>query len=155
MDKLENIAFHRVTADTNLTVFSALSALDKKCVGNEGWSAESFISEVKKDNGIVICCYADNCVAGLICGYFAGDEADITSVAVDENYRRLGIGSRLIQEFEKNLPEYISDIFLEVRESNSPAIGLYEKYGFEKISIRKNFYSNPDENAVVMRKVEI
>lgn len=153
MDKLENTAFHRVTADTNPTVFSALSALDKKCVGNEGWSAESFISEVKKDNGIVICCYADNCVSGLICGYFAGDEADITSVAVDENYRRLGIGSKLIQEFLKNLPEYISDIFLEVRESNSPAIGLYEKYGFEKISIRKNFYSNPDENAVVMRKI--
>lgn len=153
MDKLENIAFHRVTADTNPAVFSALSELDKKCVGNEGWSAESFKSEVEKDNGIVICCYADNCVIGLICGYFAGDEADITSIAVDENYRRLGIGSKLIQEFLKNLPEYISDIFLEVRESNSPAIGLYEKYGFEKISIRKNFYSNPDENAVVMRKI--
>ena len=73
-------------------------------------------------------------------------------MAVDENYRRLGIGSQLIQEFEKNLPEYINDIFLEVRESNSPAIGLYEKYGFKKISIRKNFYSNPDENAVVMIK---
>lgn len=152
MDKLENIAFHRVTADTNLTVFSALSELDKKCVGNEGWSAESFKSEVEKDNGIVICCYADNCVIGLICGYFAGDEADITSIAVDENYRRNGIALLLMAEFEKNLPEYINEIFLEVRESNSPAISLYEKCGFEKLSVRNNFYENPIENAVVMIK---
>ena len=136
MIKNDNIfTIYRVTPDTNPAIFSELSALDKKCVGNEGWSAESFISEVKKDNGIVICCYNNNCVVGLICGYFAGDEADITSVAVDENYRRLGIGSQLIQEFEKNLPEYINDIFLEVRESNSPAIGLYEKYGFKKITL--------------------
>lgn len=147
-----DIAFHKVTTDTNPAVFSALSTLDKACVGAEGWSAESFRLEVEKDNGVVIACYADMCVIGLISGYFAGDEADITSVAVDENYRRNGIAFRLIQEFEKYLPEYISEIFLEVRETNIPAISLYEKCGFEKLSIRKNFYDNPTENAVVMRK---
>lgn len=150
MQKADNIAFHRVTSDTDSAVFSALSVLDKKCVGADGWSAESFKSEVEKDNGIVICCYADCCIVGLICGYFAGDEADITSVAVDENYRRCGIAVQLIMEFEKNLPDYISEIFLEVRESNIPAISLYEKCGFEKLSVRKNFYENPPENAVVM-----
>lgn len=148
----DNIAFHKVTSDTNSAVFSALSALDKKCVGSEGWSVESFISEVKKDNGIVIACYADMCVVGLISGYFAGDEADITSVAVDDDYRRQGIALRLMQEFEKSLPDYISEIFLEVRETNTPAISLYEKCGFEKLSVRKNFYDNPPENAVVMVK---
>jgi ribosomal-protein-alanine N-acetyltransferase len=51
------------------------------------------------------------------------------------------------------LPEITNSIFLEVRESNSPAIGLYKKFGFVKISIRKNFYSFPDENAVVMQKI--
>lgn len=152
MQKADNIAFHRVTSDTNSAIFNALSALDKKCVGADGWSAESFISEVKKDNGIVICCYADMSVAGLISGYFAGDEADITSIAVDEDYRRNGIALRLMQEFEKNLPEYISEIFLEVRESNFPAISLYQKCGFEKLSVRKNFYESPPENAVVMVK---
>jgi ribosomal-protein-alanine N-acetyltransferase len=49
------------------------------------------------------------------------------------------------------LPEITNSIFLEVRESNSAAIALYEKFGFEKLSIRKNFYSFPDENAVVMQ----
>lgn len=147
-----DIALHKVTSETNPAVFSALSALDKACIGAEGWSAESFKSEVEKDNGIVIACYADMCIIGLISGYFAGDEADITSVAVDENYRRNGIAFRIIQEFEKYLPEYISEIFLEVRETNIPAISLYEKCGFEKLSVRKNFYDNPTENAVVMRK---
>ena len=142
----------RVSNETNPAVFSSLSALDKKCVGAEGWSAESFKSEAEKENGVVICCYADCCVVGLICGYFAGDEADITSVAVDEDYRHNGIALQLLQEFEKNLPEYISEIFLEVRESNIPAISLYEKCGFEKLSVRKNFYENPSENAVVMVK---
>ena len=142
----------RVSHETNPAVFSSLSVLDKKCIGADGWSAESFKSEVEKENGVVICCYADCCVVGLICGYFAGDEADITSVAVDEDYRHNGIALQLLQEFEKNLPEYISEIFLEVRESNIPAISLYEKCGFEKLSVRKNFYENPSENAVVMVK---
>lgn len=150
MQKADNIALHRIESDANPSVFSALSALDKKCVGAEGWSAESFKSEAEKDNGIVICCYADCCVVGLICGYFAGDEADITSVAVDENYRRCGIAIQLIADFEKSLPDYISEIFLEVRGTNVPAISLYQKCGFEKLSIRKNFYENPTENAVVM-----
>lgn len=152
MQKADNIAFHRVTSDMDSAVFNALSALDKKCVGAESWSAESFKSEVEKDNGIVICCYDDMRIIGLISGYFAGDEADITSVAVDENYRRNGIALRLMQDFEKSLPEYISEIFLEVRETNIPAISLYNKCGFEKLSVRKNFYENPTENAVVMVK---
>lgn len=147
-----DIALHKVTPDTDSAVFSALSALDKACVGADGWSEQAFRSEVAKDNGIVIACYADMCVVGLISGYFAGDEADITSVAVDTDYRRQGIALSLMQEFEKSLPDYISEIFLEVRESNTPAVSLYEKCGFEKLSVRKNFYDNPPENAVVMVK---
>ncbi|MDE7364459.1 MAG: ribosomal protein S18-alanine N-acetyltransferase, partial [Ruminococcus sp.] len=149
---MQKVDLHKVASDADSAVFSALSALDKKCIGAEGWSAESFQSEVEKDNGTVICCYDDMRIIGLICGYFAGDEADITSVAVDESYRRHGIAVQLMQEFENHLPEYISEIFLEVRESNVPAISLYNKCGFEKLSVRKNFYENPTENAVVMVK---
>lgn len=147
---MQKADLHKVASDEDYAVFSALSALDKKCVGADGWSAESFQSEVAKDNGIVICCYDDMRIIGLICGYFAGDEADITSVAVDEKHRRHGIALQLMQDFENHLPDYISEIFLEVRESNVPAISLYQKCGFEKLSVRKNFYSNPTENAVVM-----
>lgn len=140
----------RVFPDSHIS--DKLSALDKKCVGSDGWSAESFESEVKKNNGIVLCFLDNTQVIALLSGYFAEGEGDITSVAVDENFRRKGLAQRLVAEFEKLLPDSTENIFLEVRESNAPAINLYEKCGFEKLSVRKNFYINPRENAVVMIK---
>lgn len=142
----------RITAGHDTAVFEKLSVLDKKYIGADGWSAESFRSEVRKDNGIVLCFTDGSNIIALLSGYFAEGESDITSVAVDENFRRIGLAQRLIAEFEKILPENTENIFLEVRESNSPAINLYIKCGFEKLSLRKNFYSNPRENAVVMVK---
>lgn len=140
----------KVTPETDL--FEQLSALDKKCVGYDGWSAESFMSEVRKENGIVLCFTDNNDVIALLSGYFAEGEGDITSIAVDENFRRKGLAQKLIAEFEKLLPDNTENIFLEVRESNIPAVSLYRKCGFEKLSVRKNFYTNPRENAVVMLK---
>lgn len=134
-------------------LYCRLSEIDRQCVGADGWSAESFKSEAEKENGIVLYAMENGMVTGLICGYFAADEAEITSVAVAPEYRRHGIAARLMEGYLSTLPEITSSIFLEVRESNAAAIGLYEKFGFEKISIRKNFYSYPDENAVVMRKI--
>ena len=142
----------RVTAGAGKEIFEKLSALERKCVGNEGWSADSFRSEVGKDNGIVLCYVDGDNIIALLSGYFAEGEGDITSVAVDENFRRMGLAQKLITEFISILPENTENIFLEVRENNVPAINLYRKCGFEKLSIRKNFYSNPTENAVVMVK---
>jgi ribosomal-protein-alanine N-acetyltransferase len=83
-----------------------------------------------------------------ICG-----EAYITNVAVFENYRKKGIGRELIRAACDGAKgrgcEFIT---LEVRESNSSAIALYESEGFEVAGIRKNFYSDPTENALIMTK---
>ncbi|MDE6666075.1 MAG: ribosomal protein S18-alanine N-acetyltransferase [Ruminococcus sp.] len=140
----------KVTPETDL--FEQLSILDKKCVGADGWSAESFMSEVRKENGIVLCFTDNKNVIALLSGYFAEGEGDITSVAVDENFRRQGLAKRLIEEFENLLPANTENIFLEVRESNFSAIKFYEKCRFERLSVRKNFYTNPRENAIVMMK---
>ena len=91
-------------------------------------------------------------VIALLSGYHAVGEGDITSVAVHPDYRRKGLAKKLIEKFENSLPEDTESIFLEVRESNCGAIALYEKCGFERLSVRKNFYSQPRENAVVMQK---
>lgn len=133
-------------------LFEALSELDRLCVGADGWSAASFESEAAKENGIVLYIAEKNQIAGLICGYYAVGEGDITSVAVHPDFRRRGLAFRLIKEFETLLPDDTENIFLEVRQSNSAAASLYEKCGFEAISIRKNFYEDPRENAVVMKK---
>lgn len=142
----------KVSCKTDGDIFDRLSVLDRKCVGCDGWSADSFRSEVKKENGIVLCFRNNNNVIALLSGYFAEGEGDITSVAVEPDFRRNGLAQRLIAEFEKLLPDSTENIFLEVRESNAPAINLYRKCGFEKLSVRKNFYINPRENAVVMVK---
>ncbi|MBO5164338.1 MAG: ribosomal protein S18-alanine N-acetyltransferase [Ruminococcus sp.] len=142
----------RAEKTTPTEIFRQLSELDKQCVGADGWSAESFISEAARESGIVLYAAENSRIAGLICGCFGADQADITSVAVAPECRRQGIADNLICEFISLLPCITESIFLEVRESNSAAIALYKKNGFEQISIRKRFYSSPVENAIIMKK---
>lgn len=139
-------------SDFSDDIFEQLSALDKLCVGADGWSADSFRSEAEKDTGHILYITDSGNVIALLSGYHAVGEGDITSVAVHPDYRRKGLAKKLIEKFENRLPEDTESIFLEVRESNCGAIALYEKCGFERLSVRKNFYSQPRENAVVMQK---
>lgn len=139
-------------SDFSDDIFEQLSALDKLCVGADGWSADSFRSEAEKETGHILYITDSRKVIALLSGYHAVGEGDITSVAVHPDYRRKGLALKLIEKFENSLPEDTESIFLEVRESNCGAIALYEKCGFERLSVRKNFYSQPRENAVVMQK---
>ncbi|MBQ8961191.1 MAG: ribosomal protein S18-alanine N-acetyltransferase [Ruminococcus sp.] len=129
-----------------------LSALDKACVGAEGWSAESFRSEAVRENGIVLYIPENGRPVALLCGYTAMGEANITSVAVAESCRRRGLARALMERFLALLPGGTRNVFLEVREYNDPAIALYRSFGFEMVGLRKNFYREPLENAIVMAK---
>ncbi|MBO4877184.1 MAG: ribosomal protein S18-alanine N-acetyltransferase [Ruminococcus sp.] len=144
--------YRRITAGEPEKIYIALSALDKACVGADGWSEASFRSECGKDNGIVLAAFEDGELAGLLSGYTAVGEADITSVAVAPAYRRMGIARELVERFEAMLPEDTESIFLEVRVSNAGAIALYRKCGFDELSVRSRFYSSPEEDALVMKK---
>lgn len=80
------------------------------------------------------------------------ENADITNIAVDEEYRRQGIGDRLIELISlKAADKGAESLFLEVRESNEPA-KVFMKNGFAKVGMRRNFYRKPDENAILMEK---
>ncbi len=76
------------------------------------------------------------------------DTADIENIAVEEDLRRRGIAralfAALLEEGGKN---GVRHFFLEVRDSNLPAIRLYESFGFIKIAVRKDYYRNPREDA--------
>ena len=94
-----------------------------------------------------------NEITGYVCGRFIFETAEIDRVVVDEKYRGKGFAKSLINEFEKIAKSKGAfEILLEVRRSNIPAISLYEKCGFEKISERKDYYRNPTEDAIIMRK---
>ncbi len=93
----------------------------------------------------------------LIVG-FAGiltaiDTADVMNIGVLPEYRKQGIGALLLQNLEEKAKFYnCTQMMLEVRESNMPAVHLYQKHGYIQIAIRKNYYSNPTENGIVMQK---
>lgn len=152
----DNIAirFERIDGNTSADIFEKIADIDAQCFTYESQSAASFKEDTKQDNKILICAFCKNDVVGFISGAFAADQSDIVSVAVRPEYRRHGIADILMNEFEKSLPDIVDSIFLEVRESNSAAQALYTKHGFEKLSIRKNYYQKPDENAVIMRKLK-
>ena len=80
------------------------------------------------------------------------DDCDLESIAVSREHRRKGVAELLIKKAMDTVEKLgLLAVLLEVRETNAPAIGLYEKVGFKKLSVRKKYYSD-GENAVVMKK---
>lgn len=128
---------------------AAMCEIEKECIADP-WSLAAFESSFASEGAVFLAAEAEN---GEICGFITAnavlDEINIYNVAVREGFRRLGIASALLSELEKLKPYSIN---LEVRESNASAIALYEKCGFEQVGKRKNFYSKPTENAVLMTK---
>ncbi len=79
------------------------------------------------------------------------DEAQVTNIAIDPTYRGQGYGALLFQHLMKYaIANGASNLSLEVRESNEPAQKLYQKFGLEKAGIRKNYYTDNNEDAIVM-----
>ena len=129
-----------------------VAQLEKKCFVHP-WSAQSLESELANENSVFLTAVEDNRVVGYIGMNVVVDEGYIFNVAVDENYRKKGIGSALIRELvtfgKKNNLCFLT---LEVRESNEAARSLYSKFGFIKVGERKNYYKDPAESAVLMTK---
>lgn len=129
------------------------------------WSREAFLESFSYDHAMFLAAVDyDACddektqeghkkskVAGYIGMYKVLNEGDITNIAVSPEYRGKGIGFALMNSLkELAAGKNIDNLILEVRESNYPAIHLYEKTGFIRAGIRKNFYEKPTENAIVM-----
>lgn len=79
------------------------------------------------------------------------EDCELLRIAVDKDYRKCGIGHRLMKEMIRMCVEDNGEkIFLEVRESNDAAISMYESLGFDEISRRKDYYKKLTEDAVIM-----
>lgn len=119
------------------------------------WSQKGFSDTLYQDNVKFYVAMKDSsqgtAVAGYCGMYMAADEGEITNVAVKPEFRREHIGDALLEVMISVSEETgISRIYLEVRVSNEAAIRLYEKHGFARVGIRKNFYEKPREDAYVM-----
>jgi ribosomal-protein-alanine N-acetyltransferase len=121
----------------------------ERAIFSDPWSKPSLIYTAGRDYFKVA--VSDS---GIVIGYIAavGDdnETDLQILAVDENFRRQGVAQQLLETLLTDRPN--AKIWLEVRENNAPARTFYEKNGFIIQYVRKDYYRNPIENAVVMLK---
>ena len=121
---------------------------------SEPWREADFMSAEKNEYALILAAVEEDEPVGYAVGYFAADEAELPSIAVSPLMRRRGIGDALLNElFNQVKSRGAAKLFLEVRESNEPAITLYEKNGFITAGTRRHFYSNPEEDALVMMKL--
>ena len=117
------------------------------------WSQKSFADACRNQDNVYLVCEADGVIAGYCGMWTVLGEGNITNMAVSPDYRRCGIAQRLKQSMDNYGDDMkVTSYFLEVRQSNLPAIALYEKMGYKNIGIRKKFYEKPVEDAVIMSK---
>jgi ribosomal-protein-alanine N-acetyltransferase len=127
-------------------------AIEEKCYGKHHWSRESFITELNNVISSYRCIMnAENRCVGYMGIWKIIDEAHVTNLSVHPDYQNKKLAHRLlldsIDECYKSKIKYIT---LEVRVSNEKAIHLYEKFGFKSLGIRKNYYQDNNESALIM-----
>lgn len=145
-DKKKKIYPERLCART----LDGAAELEKLCF-SQPWSKSSLELLTKEGIGVGMTCSCD----GKICAYggmiIAVDEGQITNIATHPDYRRRGYGRAIVEsliKYAKNTR--LDSVSLEVRESNRAAIDLYSKLGFKVEGKRKDFYTKPTENALIM-----
>ena len=127
-------------------------AIESLAYGDHHWSKESFLTELSNELAHYYSVFNKKNELIAYCGTWQIlEEAHITNIAVSPEYRRKHIGEALlktiIDDCYKNMVKFIT---LEVRISNTPAINLYEKYGFKSLGTRKGYYQDNNEDALIM-----
>ena len=137
------------------TTLSHLNRIDEiqKMYEHEILSISSIEEDFKSNTYYYISAILEEKLVGFAGISILVDHADILGIAVDKNHTRKNIASTMLNHIIEVCKKMdLDNIFLEVRESNIPAINLYEKHGFKKISIRTNYYKDNNEDALIYVK---
>ena len=124
-------------------------------VGNcdNPWSEEQFEKELQNELSLFLCAKHNNRVVGFINIHTVIPDAHINEIAVKKELRRQGIAAMLLNSgISESRNRGCEIMTLEVRSENMAARNLYMKNGFKDVGIRKRFYSNPDDDAVTMKR---
>jgi len=120
-------------------------SLEKEIFKNSAFNKSYIETLIKGDNSFIYIYLIEDKICGYLMVLDSIDVYEILAIATIEEYRNKGIAQELLDKIK------IKDIFLEVRESNQVAINFYKKNKFKEISVRKNYYSEPNENAIIMK----
>lgn len=141
-----NITIRTMTKDDIDGVYK----VEENCFAHP-WSKEAFRKELSNNMARYIVAELDNRIVGYVGVWLVLDEGHITNVAVHSDYRGKKIGDKLVKEMVNLCKECnMNAMTLEVRSSNRVAQNLYRKYGFKMGGIRKEYYSDNKEDAIIM-----
>ena len=136
----------------NETHVSAVAELEKLCF-SAPWSERSIASELQNEYSLWLVEERDGVAVAYVGSQSCPPEADVMNVAVAPAFRRQGVGEGLMVALMDSLrAKGMESLTLEVRASNSPAIALYDRLGFTEVGRRPNYYTDPREDALIMRK---
>ena len=132
---------------------ASVAAIEKECFGRDAWSERSVAGELTNALALWLVAVEGDTVAGYVGSQTVCNETDMMNVAVTADFRRRGIGEKLVNALVEELKAMDSRcLTLEVRASNTPAQAMYEKLGFTEIGRRPRYYQNPKEDALILRK---
>lgn len=158
-EKPEPSASHRASCDFSVRPMNAADLEAVTAIESENpspWTAGQFAGERAQDTGWQF--VAQSKISGLVCGFICGrscaGEAELLKIAVGLECQRQGVATQLVAHAMRCLAEQkITRCFLELRAANVPALALYERFGFRRVGLRKNYYASPLEDAIVMEKI--
>jgi len=169
---IKNIRVHKENFSTEITPMceesiECVKQIEIEC-GLSPWTVKDYRQEILRKDSIALISINKNHISGFlvarlimqkdsissnnIFGSSIPNEAEIYNIAVTCEFRKQGIGQSLLDRFlSRAKSQNVSKVWLEVRESNYTAINFYQKNKFVKCGKRKNFYSSPSEDGIVMR----
>jgi len=116
------------------------------------WPHGALLSEIYREDSFFAVA-RDAGILGFVILRWAADDGELLQIAVDKPVRHLGVGDLLMTAaINYAYKQSLSSVHLEVRESNANAIALYKKHGFKTVRLRRDYYTDPIEDAVVMVK---
>lgn len=111
-----------------------------------GWSEASVMQELQKPISRVECAWRDGALLGFYVVWIVAEEAELMLMVVDGAHRRQGLGGALLKALEaRAVAERCDRVRLEVAQKNTPAIRLYERFGFARVGVRKGYYADGDD----------
>lgn len=116
------------------------------------WTSEQFFDQINQDSTVLIEKREDGKLIGFTIGQYVLDEAELLLIGVIPSYQKQGLASHLLSELIFELKKSgVTKLFLEVRKENQQAINFYKKHQLIQIGVRKNYYKNPLDDALIMQ----
>ena len=123
----------------------------EKEIFSDPWSENAIRESMEQSQTLLLSALEDGVLVGYLIVYYVLEDKEIARIAVESNFRRNGVASRLLKELAFICADNgVNKLLLDVRESSESAKAFYKKKGFVLDGVRKNYYTNPTENAILM-----